>query len=99
MTDEELLEWAAKGAHVEGKLRRIQMPYSNNIVIGIGKNRWNPLESDADAFRLAVKLNLFEPEIMDDWEWCKHKFQYSDVCANYRRAITIAAAKIGKETK
>jgi hypothetical protein len=55
MTDKELLELAAKAAGIEliyiqdGPCRRVQ---------NVGASPWNPLTSDADAFRLAVKLQL-----------------------------------------
>lgn len=105
MTDVELLELAAKAAGVEGKMRRIQGHYSKEYFIGIGKNRWNPLESDADAFRLAVKLGIrdyFSVEIQktcvqatafEPWEHCEYEeYKDQDPCAAARRAIVRAAA-------
>lgn len=58
MNDRELLEMAAKAAGISAQ-------YSNNVgdfSIGEpysqGERRWNPLENDGDALRLAVKLYL-----------------------------------------
>lgn len=106
MTDIELLELAANAAGVEGKLRRIQSTYSKDYFIGIGKNRWNPLESDADALRLAVKLKLnihnsaHSPSGIEFiYAQAKGKppqqeWQLEDPCAATRRAIVRAAATI-----
>jgi hypothetical protein len=62
MTDRELLEAAAKVAGL------VLVPYTWNkgtgwdhegfTVAGKGPNEWNPLESDEEAFRLAVMLRL-----------------------------------------
>jgi hypothetical protein len=54
---------------------------------------WNPLTDDGDALRLAVKLNL--------WEAVRDGYQHADSLdtdpqAATRRAITRAAAEIGK---
>lgn len=64
---------------------------------------WNPLTDDGDALRLAVKLQL---EIYIDHRGvavrthCGLKVLESECHAEAtRRAITIAAAKIGKEMK
>lgn len=95
-TDRELLELAAKAAGEE-------------FVFVNGEKRikdmgWNPLESDGQALRLAVKLNL-DVELLNDcvyanglevqnyqlFEW--HK---DDKCAATRRAIVRAAAAIGE---
>lgn len=69
---------------------------------------WNPLEDDADAFRLAVALRL---GIINDGYVVvvrtthPHKFgaQVSlggtEPCEATRRAIVLAAAEIGKEVK
>lgn len=61
MTDRELLEKAAKAAGIVG----IYVPASDGILEAIAHNDeddcqwyWNPLVSDEDALRLAVKLRL-----------------------------------------
>lgn len=82
-TDRELLELAAKAAgrvYVDGE----------SWDDGAG---WNPLEDDGDAFRLAVKLYLWEPfrlahrEVSDT----------VDIYAATRRCITRAAAEVQRE--
>ena len=66
MTDEELLELAAKAAGIEGRWERdtnfkqerwyFNVPYDNhNMLTGF---EWNPLTDDGDALRLAVKLGI-----------------------------------------
>jgi hypothetical protein len=94
MTDRELLELAAKAAGIEinwFKWERLT-------------NQWNPITDDGDALRLAVKLDInvyvhlvsgstmasAKPEI-DEVE--PHG---NDPYAATRRAITCAAAEIGK---
>ena len=87
MTDRELLELAAKACGLEEAKMRIEF------------NQWNPLDDDGDALRLAVKLNLLTTECVEDWKWCRDKTEHADVCASYRRAITRAAAEIGRNMK
>jgi|VirMetMinimDraft_7_1064189.scaffolds.fasta_scaffold146394_2 hypothetical protein len=89
MTDKELLEYAAKAASTSAD--------------GTMFNGWNPLENDGDALRLAVWLNfnikIFEDvAVVDDvfgsgWS----EIFCGDPYAATRRAITSAAAEIGKE--
>jgi hypothetical protein len=87
MTDRELLEFAAKAAGIEinwFKWERLT-------------NQWNPLTDDGDALRLAVKLRL-TPHIdgnLTDCEDCTVA-HLDDPYAATRRAITRAAAEIGK---
>ena len=103
MTDKELIELAAKAAGLHVKV-------SSNSGMGLkvhgNCNWWNPLTDDGDALRLAVKLELevslgqfgtiIYPrhgkveEIGEDG---------CDEMALCRRAITRAAAQIGKEMK
>lgn len=47
MSDEELIELAAKAYGINPKMNKIG-----------GEWQWNPLESDADAFRLMVDLGI-----------------------------------------
>jgi hypothetical protein len=67
----------------------------------IASTNWNPLTDDGDALRLAVKLNLFNTR-PKGYEWpdaelfARHE---DDPYASTRRAITRAAAEIGKTMK
>jgi hypothetical protein len=103
--DRELLEQAAKAAGIEGKIREIQVTYTTETRIGIGKNRWNPLESDADALRLAVKLEmdlslgLNGCVVLPDPNIRLEELSSDDPYAATRRAIVRAAAEIGKDMK
>jgi hypothetical protein len=64
MTDRELLEAAARalgrtGARYEdGEWLEIRYGLKTAIWFDDDEGYWNPLESDADAFRLAVKLGI-----------------------------------------
>ena len=98
MTDRELLELAAKAAgmpkHVDGMgFETAHHP------------KWNPLTDDGDALRLAVKVGVsfwqgsdvavadhdaLGPKMREDYN--------GDPYAATRRAITRAAADIGKAT-
>ena len=114
MNDKELLMMAAKAAGVVGEYRSAYVEAYNRDVYGIAPRGvgssafWNPITSDGDALRLAVKLNLrIEHE--------KHAVYvgYSgddgeDICAESvcasisreratRRAIVRAAAEIGSK--
>lgn len=104
MTDLERLELAAKAARCS---------HSDSLGNRFDEDahrwfRWNPLESDADAFRVAVKLKI---NIQHDEEspvvWVYYtvpgRFSANRICENYgddsedatRRAIMHAAAEIG----
>jgi len=99
MTDKELLELAAKAAGIECKKTPIGFYLSDE------DRNWNPLTDDGDAFRLAVKLGMqitiildgddgdHFPKTMVDWATEEH---INDPYAATRRAITRAAAEIGK---
>jgi len=101
MTDRELLELAAKAAGIEiiqwsgrdvGQESAAIMPH------GI---EWNPLTDDGDALRLAVGLGIrFEKTDTFAVAWGAEK-QFTEPLTNdpyaaTRRAITRAAAEIGK---
>lgn len=103
MTDRELIELAAKAAGIE--LCVWGTKGAENFAVMPRGERWNPLESDADAFRLAVKLRLLvdvnesstdaaDGDIRHEAFEVQHG---SDPYAATRRAITMAAAKIAKE--
>lgn len=96
MKDHELLEFAAKAAGFEVSVNDIGGCWRND-----GSRiwpKWNPLDNDGDALRLAVKLDLSLFRLgsypaaqvrTDDGETF-----FSDTCI--RRAIVSAAAEIGK---
>jgi hypothetical protein len=105
MTDKELLELAAKAAGIEYDFCRpelggcqIRKPFVSGF--------WNPLTDDGDALRLAVKLKMdFNIEIdrVDASAQGGFATEYlydlpapTDPYAATRRAITRAAAEIGK---
>jgi hypothetical protein len=105
MTDKELLELAAKAAGIE-----LDWDVPPNAspwrMTGVGEDRgpadiWNPLTSDSDALRLAVKLGLVI-DAQKDRTWVG-KTQYdavehhgNDPFLATRRAIVRAAAEIGR---
>lgn len=99
MTDRELLELAAKAAGIEcWYLADLQYfgPKHRPIV-------WRPLSDDGDALRLAVKLNFqvgIGPNGVEVASLCEKHYHYDgirdDANAATRRAITRAAAEIGK---
>ena len=112
--DRELLELAAKAAGLdvhqgsgwESEYLFLSLPRPSNPLVA--NVRWNPLDDDGDALRLAATLGI-------DIEWCadgrvaayRHAnangycftaFESSreDRAANVRRAIVSAAAEIGR---
>jgi hypothetical protein len=95
MTDKELLELAAKAAGMEPPLF-----WDDGLPI----YPWNPLTNDGDALRLAVKLGINIGYVSDGASIIgavsgDHEFEEinnGDPCAAARRAITRAAAEIGK---
>jgi hypothetical protein len=93
MTDREMLEFAAKAAGITVSFDRTRRDWA-----------WNSLDDDGDALRLAVKLGI---HVMHS----KHKVRAGrklvqdgpceedkrpDPLAATRRAITRAAAEIGR---
>ena len=106
MIDRELLELAAKAAgieyaHIDGNGAILNSEYPRY---------WNPLTDDGDALRLAVKLGLMLDEITQGYmaghwvathtniESC-YELALPDPYAATRRAITRAAAEIGRNMK
>ena len=103
MTDRELLELAAKACGLEEAKMRIEF------------NQWNPLTDDGDALRLVVKLDFSSLLVWHYPEGAKSRKVWSPNCeydkgnaseaygtdplAATRRAITRAAAEIGKAMK
>ena len=99
MTDKEMLELASKACGLKEAKMRIEF------------NQWNPLEDDGDALRLAVKLKLdtfFHPSRVEAHvaggripaisNIAREEYG-SDPFAATRRAITRAAAEIGRSMK
>jgi hypothetical protein len=101
MTDRELLELAAKAIGLPecGWMGPAFMYVKDNTFTD-----WNPLTDDGDALRLAVKLKLcFGPNFEGDLAVCFGndgrnitEAYEADPYAATRRAITRAAAEIGK---
>jgi hypothetical protein len=91
--DRELLQLAAKACGLEEAKMRIEF------------NQWNPIEDDGDALRLAVKLNLVvlsdRAGISAAHGMCQQakELHGDDPLAATRRAITRAAAEIGRNMK
>jgi hypothetical protein len=104
MTDRELLKLAAEaigekcdqlGANAFG-LYKPKEGYMQPYI------EWNPLTDDGDALRLALKLNM-NLDVVDGYSgaqvldvvWCSEPHHGNPLAAT-RRAITRAAAEIGK---
>lgn len=103
MTDKELVELAAKAADIKGIWHRKGfVAYS-----GWGKGIFNPLDDDGDALRLAVKIGfvidrnpagtIIYAGLWDHPKWEGANVENGDAIIATRRAITRAAAQIGKE--
>ena len=112
MTDRELIEAAAKAAKIPGGWNERDdgwfVPGGNEGWLWL--SRWDPLNDDKDAFRLAVKLglrHLFYVEVQKDCVQTSYivpqedvfyeSFKDQDPCAATRRAIVRAAAELGKQ--
>jgi len=113
MSDRELLELAAKAAgrkilqDPHGRFRDCTGAHHSAMNI-FSFPLWNPLTDDGDVFRLAVRLRISVDYYMADVQathdvidpvyelYSEHK---NDPCAAVRRAITRAAAEIGKGMK
>lgn len=112
MTDRELLELAAKAAGysvewIERRVARIgafkQIQHERRDGFVMAGREWNPLEDDGDALRLAVKLHIeigFDGDRVSCYgagteNDCEEALG-GDPYAAIRRAITRAAAEIGK---
>ena len=104
MTDKELLELAAKAAGIDRGADRLDCGISlteNGLHRSLPK--WNPIENDGDAFRLAVKLrinvthgaNMVNAEREQPEEVAAVEPFNGDPAAATRRAIVKAAAEIG----
>jgi hypothetical protein len=110
--DRELLEMAAKAAGVEGTwFAGYLATHPGHFGINIspaGHDVWDPMNDDADALRLAVKLGFWmyigkpftsgEPSVVveNDLPGEVRELHGADPYAAVRRAIVRAAAQIGK---
>lgn len=109
-TDRELLELAARAAGYEGSWRRhwrsgaaSYMVFAHPERFVVGRNEWNPIEDDGDAFRLAVQLGLWvhigKYHAAIEGTHIEETARRGDSLAATRRAIVRAAAEIGKAMK
>ena len=112
MNDRVLLELAAKAAGVAGRfIEEIPEDGYPRYRCGIGRvgsvaTMWNPLRDDGDALRLSVRLGMsvtvFDGAIgigcrqLPDGKKYEEFPAGNDVYAATRRAITSAAAEIGR---
>ena len=109
MTDQELLELAAKAAGYAGWKHCEPIPGEPALYIQDAGGVWMPLFDDGDAQRLAVKLRLWvqvnhmsvEVECwQDDTGETRTVTEPADPLCDYsaatRRAIVRAAAEVGK---
>ena len=107
MKDKELLELAARAVG-QKVVRKVECSGGFELVELSSGLRWNPLEDDGAALRLAVRLNI-EFACFDDSQkvnagvWSEDSKPYDcmtpyngDKQAATRRAIVRAAAEIGK---
>ena len=113
MEDRELLELAAKSCGFELRFRALtNMPGAEERPRIVHENgvteKWNPLEDDGDAFRLAAYLRLEVIPGKHAGDGCsvnsrRHEIpgvtvfrDSKDMAEQMRRAIVMAAAEIGK---
>lgn len=101
MTDREMLELAAKAAGMELKW---QEGWNGMPDLASADGRvWNPLADDGDALRLAVRLGesfVVRSRCVTTWSGLQEDFSpylENDDLRATRRAITRAAAEIGKQ--
>lgn len=116
MTERELIEAAAKAMGHEGAewqdmtgWGEVRYGFTQAVFVPALETYWNPLEDDADAFRLAVKLRLHVSHILSDGahvQWDEpfagvvvEPYADGDPLAATRRAITRAAAAIGQQNE
>lgn len=109
-SERELLELAAKavGYDANHPMNRERMAFDPPVVAlwvrndkGLIHTGWNPLESDADALRLLVKLQLLVDvkdgvtDCVGPFYWPEGERHDGEPEAATRRAIVRAAAAIG----
>lgn len=100
MTDKELLKLAASACCELTSKWYDNVAYFDGVL-----QRWNPLNDDGDAFRLAVKL-LFEIDMKKGCIAVRHSTGVkileafnNDQYTATRRAIVRAAAEIGRQLR
>ena len=91
--DRELLELAAKAAGLTWSKSKYITHGGLWIIKPSVQTYWSPLTNDGDALRLAVRLGMFMRSIVKDIPRSEYD---ADPYAATRRAITRAAAAIGK---
>ena len=105
MTEREMLELAAKALGMPEAPEQYRIADGLPIVITYMGKSWNPRTDDGDALRLAVYLE-FEIDITSTGVAVRtkcglkvlvNKTEEPDLCAATRRAITRAAAEIGRQ--
>ena len=104
MTDREMLELAAKAADLHVK---VASNSGRGLKVHGNCNWWNPLTDDGDALRLAVTLGfvigrnpagtIIYAGLWDSPKWEGVDVENGESIASTRRAITRAAAQIGRE--
>ncbi|MGU1493723.1 hypothetical protein ACSEPW_01820 [Pseudomonas aeruginosa] len=98
MNDRTLLELAARAAWYAVDCGFADCPLIYGEDAGTdGPREWNPRDDDGDALRLAVSTSLHKRlhEILTGPAYRADALSYGEQCAT-RRAITRAAAEIGK---
>jgi len=111
MTDHELLELAAKAAGFRRDFQwncRFLPSAGGSVLCGNSWTKWNPLEDDGDALRLAEKLGLTicmngtkSVSAFDEYNKNVLATEYTAHAGSRiqatRRAIVRAAAEIGRQ--
>lgn len=92
MDDLKLLELSAIAYGVETDFRVGSQSYWYDDE-ETGREQWDPLNSDGQAFRLAVKLNLLYVKVFAKNVANQH-IEDIDIFSSTRRAIVCAAAEI-----
>ncbi|WP_122408970.1 hypothetical protein [Pseudomonas viridiflava] len=100
--DAEIISMAARAAGLSVQWSNNCGDFSIGEPYSRGEKRWNPLEFDQDAFRLAVQLKLF-PQMMNMGQ--EVGIEDLDIFESFspdpyaatRRAIVRAAAEVGRK--
>jgi len=103
MIDHETLEMAGKAAGLRVQYSDNCGDFSIGEPYSQGETRWNPLEDDADALRLALATGLKVDAAKHEVWYCKTPalgkwipIGWDNGIEGLRRAITWAAAEIGR---
>lgn len=101
-TNRELLELAAKAAGMKFDWRGLYGILPAIFSDDDEPTKWNPLDDDGDALRLAVKLRMevyiYEDntQAIDENLFCASAYQIHDEFSTTRRAIVLCAAQVGR---